>query len=98
MLQNNNDIIPLLTAIAPDDYASISIQLTFTSSNEDTPQCINIEIVDDDIYEGPVVEKFQVKLTAVTTATTLIHCVNDHTVFFIQDNDGMDMHVTVTRY
>ena len=46
------------SAVAPDDYASVSVELTFDSSRDS--QCVNISIENDNTLEG--MEDFKVSL------------------------------------
>lgn len=56
----------LTAAVAGSDYTSTSINLVFlVGSPADAMQCVNVTIVDDDMFEGE--ETFAVVLTVITS-------------------------------
>ena len=67
----------IIVAVLNEDFqpdASVQ-QITFTSgqssSSKNNTQCIDIPIVDDSIYEGPVNETFTVLLQAVDSKASV---------------------------
>ena len=44
--------MPTTTAIAGEDYETTIVQLTFSSTNQNSPECVRVPINDDNNTEG----------------------------------------------
>ena len=87
-------IIILFPAVSPDDYtALVSQQLTFTSgqsSSGDNTQCFDVDVKDDNVYEGQLplaFEMFSVHLTSDSSSVAINSTLANATVT-IFDNDS----------
>ena len=76
-------IIHLQTAAGMDYIAPNSTTLTFTMESSDQPQCVTLNIVDDNALE--YTENFTVSLATFDNSVELLYTTSTITIF---DNDG----------